>query len=88
MFKLARAFQSLADYLEESGDPEDTRQLALEAACKASAALKEHRADLPTIMIAGQIRTTTVDLLESTSIEQASALQMLEEAAGGALEIY
>ena len=88
MFKLARAFLSLADYLEESGDPEDTRQLALDAACKAGAALKEYRADLPTIMIAGQIRTTTVDLLESTGMERASALQMLEEAAGGALEIY
>lgn len=84
---LSRAAQALADYLEKPDDPKDARRRALDAACKATTALKEHGGDLATSVIAGQIRTTTVDLLISTGMDRTQALQALEEAAGRASEI-
>ena len=84
---LSRAIQALDNYLENFSDPEETRQLALEAAHKATAALKEHSGDLDAGMLAGQIRTTTLDILMSTNMEQRQAIEVLEEAAGRASEI-
>lgn len=84
---LARAVQALAAYLENPGNPEDTRRFTLDAASKATASLKEHSVNLANSVLAGQIRTTTLDLLMSTGMEQTQALQALEEAAGSASEI-
>ena len=84
---LAQAVQALAAYLEDPGDPEDVRRLASDVASKATAALKEHGGDQATSVLVGQIRTTTLDLLMSTGMDQAQALQTLEEAAGRASEI-
>jgi hypothetical protein len=44
--------------------------------------LKEHAQDLDTSVIVGQIRTTIVDLLISTGMDQTQALHALEEDAG------
>ena len=84
---LSRAIQTLDDYLENPNDPEDPRRLALDAARKATAALKEYRGDLNAGVLAGQIRATTVDILMSTCMKQTQAIQALEEAAGSASEI-
>ena len=55
---------------------------ALDAADKATTLLKEHAQDLDTSVIVGQIRTTIVDLLISTGMDQTQALHALEENAG------
>jgi hypothetical protein len=82
---LARATETLAAYLETSGDPDDTRRLALEAAREASALLTE-REDLARSMSANalvdQIHSTVVDILGSTGMDRGNALQVLEEATG------
>lgn len=83
---LARAVRALATYLEEPGGPEEARRFALEAARKATEILKD-RHDLATSVLVGQIRSAAVDLLRSTGMDQASALQALEETAGRASEI-
>jgi hypothetical protein len=83
---LARAVRALATYLEEPGGPEEARRFALEAARKATEILKE-RHDLAASVLVGQIRSAAVDLLRSTGMDQASALQALEETAGRASEI-
>lgn len=87
VLSLSRAIQTLAAYLEKLGDPEDARRCALDAAGKATAALREHGGDLNTGVLVGQIRNTTMDLLMSTGMDQTQALQALEEAAGDASEI-
>jgi len=84
---LSRSIQALDDYLENLNDPDDPRRFALDAARKATAALKEHTGDLNAGVLAGQIRTTTVDILMSTCMKQTRAIQALEEAAGSASEI-
>ncbi|MDQ3792570.1 MAG: FUSC family protein [Actinomycetota bacterium] len=83
---LARAVRALADYLEESGEPDEARRFALEAARKATEILKE-RHDLAASVLVGQVRSAAVDILRSTGMNQASALRVLEEAAGRASEI-
>jgi uncharacterized membrane protein YccC len=83
---LARAVRALATYLEETSGPEETRKFALEAARKATEILKE-RHDLAISVLVGQIRSAAVDLLRSTGMDQASALQALEDTAGRASEI-
>ena len=83
---LARAVRALADYLEESGEPDEARRFALEAARKATEILKE-RHDLAASVLVGQVRSAAVDILRSTGMDQASALQALEETAGRASEI-
>jgi uncharacterized membrane protein YgaE (UPF0421/DUF939 family) len=84
---LARAIQALDAYLENPNDPEDPRRFALDAARKATAALKAYTGDLNAGVLAGQIRTTTIDILMSTCMKQTQAIQALEEAAGSAAEI-
>ena len=83
---LSQAVRSLADYLERPGPPDEARRYALEAAREATEILKE-RHDLATSVLVGQIRSAAVDLLRSTGMNQAAALQALEEAAGRASEI-
>src|SRR5829696_84253 len=83
---LARAVRALAIYLEESRGSDEARRFALEAARKATEILKE-RHDLAISVLVGQIRSAAVDLLRSTGMDQASALQALEETAGRASEI-
>jgi hypothetical protein len=83
---LSLAVKALASYLEEPGGPEEARRFALEAARKATAILQE-RHDLAVSVLVGQVRSAAVDILRSTGMDQASALQALEEAAGRASEI-
>lgn len=83
---LAEAVKSLATYLEESEEPETARRHALKAAERATALL-EDRHDLAISVLVGQVRSAAVDILRSTGMDQASALQALEEAAGRASEI-
>ncbi|CAN5312551.1 aromatic acid exporter family protein [soil metagenome] len=83
---LSRAVRALAVFLERPGPPDDARRCALEAARRATKILEE-RHDLATSVLVGQIRSAAVDLLRSTGMDQASALQALEEAAGRASEI-
>lgn len=82
---LARATEALGIYLKFSGDPEETRQFALEASVGARALLEE-REDLSRSLdfnaLVHQIHSTTVDLLSSTGMDRATALQALGEATG------
>ncbi|HET7479912.1 MAG TPA: FUSC family protein [Rubrobacteraceae bacterium] len=83
---LSRAVKALETFLEESGGYEEARRYALGAAQKATEILSD-RHDLATSVLVGQIRSAAVDLLRSTGMDQESALQALEEAAGRASEI-
>ncbi len=83
---LSRSVRALAAFLERPGPPDEARRFALEAARSATEILKE-RHDLAISVLVGQIRSAAVDLLRSTGMDQASALQALEEAAGRASEI-
>ena len=83
---LSRAVRSLATFLERPGPPDEARRYALEAAREATEILKG-RHELSTSVLVGQIRSAAVDLLRSTGMDQATALQALEEAAGRASEI-
>jgi uncharacterized membrane protein YccC len=83
---LARAVRALATYLEELKGPDEARRFALEAARKATKILEE-RHDLAISVLVGQVRSAAVDLLRSTGMDQASALQALEETAGRASEV-
>ena len=86
VLELAAAVRELSHYLQEWEGPEDARRHALEAARRATAAL-EDRHNLTTSVIVGQVRSMAVDLLRSTGMNQAQALEALEEAAGRASEI-
>jgi uncharacterized membrane protein YccC len=86
IYDLARAVRALASFLEESGSPDEARRYALKAAGEATELLKE-RHDLAISVLVGQIRSAAVDLLRSTGMNQAEALEALEEAAGRASEI-
>ena len=83
---LSRAVRALANYLEEYEGPADTRRFALEAARAATQTLDE-RHDLAASVLVGQVRSMSVDLLRSTGMNQAQALDALEDAAGRASEI-
>jgi uncharacterized membrane protein YgaE (UPF0421/DUF939 family) len=86
VLELSHAVRALATFLEESEDPEEARRHALEAARIATGALRGPHA-LTVSVLVGQVRSAAVDLLRSTGMDQASALQALEEAAGRASEI-
>ncbi|HEY6582764.1 MAG TPA: hypothetical protein VIZ60_16750 [Rubrobacter sp.] len=82
---LAAATGALAVYLDTSGDPEDTRRLALEAAREASALLNKREdlaSNLAVNALVDQIHASTVDLLGSTGMDRSSALQALGDATG------
>jgi hypothetical protein len=85
---LAKATESLAAYLQTSGDPPDeTRRLALEAASEASTLLEEHEdlaSNLGVNALVDQIHSSAVDLIGGTGMDRSEALQALEEATGRA----
>ncbi|HSK82891.1 MAG TPA: FUSC family protein [Rubrobacter sp.] len=84
---LARATEALADYLQTSGDPDETRRLALEAARKASTLLEEHEdlaRNLGVNALVDQIHSSAVDLIGGTGMDRAAALRALQEATGRA----
>ena len=84
---LATATEALAVYLDTSGDPEDTRRLALEAASEASDLLNQREdlaSNLAVNALVDQIHSSAVDLLGSTGMDRSSALKALEEATGRA----
>ncbi len=83
---LSRSVKALGTFLEESGGAEDARRHALDAARRATEVLEE-RHELGTSVLVGQVRSAAVDLLRSTGMDQASALEALEDAAGRASEI-
>ncbi|MEW6637139.1 MAG: hypothetical protein AB1425_10065, partial [Actinomycetota bacterium] len=83
---LSRSVRALAAFLEESGDPEEARRHALQAARRATETLRT-RHELAISVLVGQVRSAAVDLLRSTGMDQASALAALEEVAGRATEI-
>jgi len=84
---LARATEALAAYLQTSGDPEDTRRFALEAAREAGKLLDEREdlaSNLAVNALVDQIHSSTVDLLGSTGMDRGAALQALEGVTGRA----
>ena len=83
---LSRAVGALGTFLEESGGAEEARRHALDAARRATQALEE-RHELAISVLVGQVRSAAVDLLRSTGMDQASALEALEDAAGRASEV-
>ncbi len=83
---LSRAVRALASYLEEYEEPVDARRFALKAARDATQTLNE-RHDLATSVLVGQVRSMAVDLIRSTGMNQAQALEALEDAAGRASEV-
>lgn len=83
---LARSVKTLTAFLEEGEGPEEARRWALEAARCATEVLEE-RHELGISVLVGQVRSAAVDILRSTGMDQASALQALEDAAGRASEI-
>ena len=83
---LSRAVRALGTFLQESGGAEDARRHALDAARRATEVLEE-RHELAISVLVGQVRAAAVDLLRSTGMDQASALEALENAAGRASEI-
>ncbi len=83
---LSRSVRALAAFLEHDEGPEEARRWALEAARRATEILDE-RHELGISVLVGQVRSAAVDLLRSTGMDQASALQALEDAAGRASEI-
>jgi len=83
---LSRSVKALGIFLEESGGAEDARRHALDAARRATEVLAE-RHELGISVLVGQVRSAAVDLLRSTGMDQASALEALEDTAGRASEI-
>ena len=83
---LSRSVKALGVFLEESGGAEEARRHALDAARRATEVLEE-RHELAISVLVGQVRSAAVDLLRSTGMDQASALEALEDAAGRASEI-
>jgi uncharacterized membrane protein YccC len=84
---LARATEALAGYLEMSGDPAETRRLALEAAKKASVLLEEHEdlaRNLGVNAVVDQIHSSAVDIIGGTGLDRPAALRALQEATGRA----
>lgn len=80
------ALHALASYPENSEAPEEARRHALKTAENATELLKD-RHDLAISVLVGQSWSAAVDLLRSTGMDQASALNALEEAAGRASDV-
>ena len=84
---LARATEALAAYLQTSGEAEETRRLALEAAKEASVLLEEREdlaRNLAVNALVDQIHSSAVDLMGGTGMDRAVALRALQEATGRA----
>ena len=82
---LARATEALAAYLQTSGDPDETRRLALDAAREASVLLEEREdlaRNLDVNALVDQIHSSAVDLMGGTGMDRGAALQALGDATG------
>lgn len=79
VLKLAQAVEALGVYLHDPDHPLDTRGFALKAAGDATVVLHE-RNDLETNMLVGQIRSTTMDLLQASGMDYSTASQELNAA--------
>jgi uncharacterized membrane protein YgaE (UPF0421/DUF939 family) len=86
VLKLARAVEALGVYLADPEHPLDTRSFALEAAAEATLVLHE-RNDLETNMLVGQIRSTTLDLLQASGMQYAEAVRELDAAVLRAVDV-
>lgn len=85
ILELARAVDALGIYLQDPDHPLDTRGFALKAAGDATVVL-HLRNDLETNMLVGQIRSTSLDLLQASGMDHATALRELDQAALLAVE--
>lgn len=79
MRNLARAVETLSDFLEKPEHPTDTRHFALEAAKEATAALEQSH-DLETALLIGQVRSTSFDFLRASGLGIEEALEIFREA--------
>jgi hypothetical protein len=73
---------ALAAYLQTSGDPDETRRLALGAARVATTMLEEHEdlaRNLGVNALVDQIYSSAVDLAGGTGLDRAATLQALQE---------
>lgn len=80
---LALATETLDAYLRTSGDPEDTRNFALQAAAGATSLLREHqdsKENLAVNAFVDQIHSSAVDILGGTGMTREAALKSLNEA--------
>ncbi|UXA18457.1 FUSC family protein [Mycobacterium sp. SMC-4] len=83
---LARALEGLPAYLEGSAGPDDVRMLARRAATTASGVIiRPH--SLTSSVLVGAIRSTALDVLYGSGLDQPSALRELEDAAGRASDL-
>ena len=79
VLELARAVEALGTHLQDSDHPLETRDYALKAAGDATIVLHD-RNDLETNMLVGQIRSTTLDLLQASGMDYPAALQEVDYA--------
>lgn len=78
---LAHAVEHVVPHLEGLEGPEQLRALALKASERATGSL-QGSATLASCMFVGQVRTTAIDLLVITGLDQPDAVALLEERAG------
>lgn len=79
VLELARAVEALGTHLQDSDHPLETRDYALKAAGDATIVLHD-RNDLETNMLVGQIRSTTLDLLQASGMDYPAALEEVDYA--------
>lgn len=78
---LGRAVRALADELEEPGDGQRSRELALEAAARATSVLTaDPDPGLTTNVIVGQVRSTAIDLLRGSGLSIDASRDALDAA--------
>jgi hypothetical protein len=78
---LAHAVEHVVPHLAGREGPEQLRALALTASERATGSL-QRSATLASCMFVGQVRTTTIDLLVITGLDQPEAVAALEDRAG------
>lgn len=84
--ELAAAADGLVEALAGAADVEPVQRRALDAAVAAMEAIEE-RPTLATGMLAGHVRMTAVDILASSGLEHAEAVEHLERATGRAADL-
>jgi uncharacterized membrane protein YgaE (UPF0421/DUF939 family) len=87
VFELAEAADALAGSLAEDGpDAAGVTELALRAARSATGSVRTG-SSLAAGMLAGQVRMTAVDLVAASGIRHETAVAMIEDAAGRAVDL-
>ena len=76
---LADAVEELVRQLDEPEADSSSRRLALEAASRATAVLEEHH-DLQTSALVAQVRSTAIDLLRGSGLNEEEAIAALDDA--------